>query len=353
MHYEEALENCIFRFVSGSHAYGTSTPESDHDYRGVFIAPLKYAFELFQSSFVGQGSFADQIKGVVGDVKAGDLNAAMERLRQIQELDHNDLKTAVGTVHATEGDEELQELRKFLKLASDSNPNIIEFLYVDDGVTHRTKVWDMIASKRDLFLSKKARYTFSGYAISQLKRIEGHRGYLMDPPKGKPARGDYGLPQETVVPVEMRNALLTMKPEWVNEQFRAIARAEKVFQDDLGKWKAYEKWSSERNPKRKEIEAKWGYDTKHAMHLVRLIRMSKEILSEGVVRVNRRGVDAAELMAIRNGAWPYEKVVEVASQADAELDALYKKSKLRDKPDHKAISELYKEIVQEQYGIKL
>lgn len=353
MHYKEALEHCIFRFVSGSHAYGTNVPESDTDYRGVFIAPLKYAFELFQTSFVGQGSFSEQLKGAVNDIKAGDLNAALERLRQAQETDHNDLNMAVGTVSAPEGDEELQELRKFLKLASNSNPNIIEFLYITDGITHKTPVWDKIVAKRDIFLSKKSRFTFSGYAISQLKRIQAHRGYLLNPPKGKPERKDYGLTDESLVPVENRNAILSLKPEWTNDACRDLVVAEKRYHTDLAAWKSYESWARKRNPKRRELEAKYGYDCKHAAHLVRLIRMAKEILSEGQVFVNRRGRDADELMAIRNGEWPYEKVVAIAETADADLDALYGKSTLRDKPDHKGIASLYKEIIEEHYGISL
>ncbi|AEZ66297.1 hypothetical protein phiTE_131 [Pectobacterium phage phiTE] len=36
-----------------------------------------------------------------------------------------------------------------------------------------------------------------------------------------------------------------------------------------------------RNAARHELEEKFGYDTKHAMHLVRLLRMSQEILETG------------------------------------------------------------------------
>ena len=56
MTYEEALQHCIFRFVSGSQAYGTNRPDSDEDVRGVFIAPLHHSFDLFHSAFVGSGT---------------------------------------------------------------------------------------------------------------------------------------------------------------------------------------------------------------------------------------------------------------------------------------------------------
>jgi len=45
------------------------------------------------------------------------------------------------------------------------------------------------------------------------------------------------------------------------------------------------------------LEAKFGFDTKHAMHLIRLLRMAREILETGVVHVKRP--DAEELSAIR------------------------------------------------------
>ena len=47
MRYEEALNSCIFRYVSGSRAYGTEREDSDYDYRGVFLAPMVYSFKLF------------------------------------------------------------------------------------------------------------------------------------------------------------------------------------------------------------------------------------------------------------------------------------------------------------------
>ena len=38
---------------------------------------------------------------------------------------------------------------------------------------------------------------------------------------------------------------------------------------------------------------------------------------------------------------------------DAELDVLYAKSTLRERPDHKGIASLYKEICEERYGLRL
>jgi hypothetical protein len=351
MNYDEAMKSCIFRFISGSHAYGTNRPDSDHDFRGVFIAPLANAFDLFQTSFTGAGTIGQKLKTALDDIEDGKYDAAAENIRVAMQPDNGDLNLSVGTVHKTGEDEELQELRKFMKLASDSNPNIIEFLYVDRLITHETAVWRRIRENRHLFLSKKARWTFSGYAHAQLDRIKTHRGYLLNPPAKKPTRADFGLPESTVIAKEHHNALLSLPSEWVKDEERDYVKNEKAFQKALAQWNSYQKWEKERNPARKELERKFGYDVKHAAHLVRLSRMGTEILAEGTVKVYRP--DREELQGILRGEWPYEKLVEHAEQIDSSLDGLYEKSALRDRPDHKGISQLYKAICEEHYKIKI
>ena len=321
------------------------------DFRGVFIAPLRCAFELFQTSFIGQGNIWENLRGACRDIEAGMMASAQERLRNAMQFDQGDLAMSVGTVARPGSDEELQELRKFFKLASECNPNIIEFLYIDRLITLETDVWRRIRAKRDLFLSKRARYTFGCYAVAQLNRIKTHRGYLLNPLEKRPLRADYGLPEKTTLAAEYQNAILSLPDDYVSEGAKDVVKREREYHKKMDEWRAYQEWKANRNPKRQEIEAKYHYDAKHATHLVRLIRMAQEILSEGVVRVYRP--DREELMAIRNGSWPYEKLVEFAEGMDAQLDELSKKSSLRDRPDHKGISELYKEICEEHYGIKL
>ena len=80
-------------------------------------------------------------------------------------------------------------------------------------------------------------------------------------------------------------------------------------------------------------------DFKHAMHLVRLLRMGVEALEDGVINVHR--VDAEELLSIRSGAWTYEEVVEYAEEMDNKVrNVLYPTTQLRKKPDVKLAAEL-------------
>ena len=75
------------------------------------------------------------------------------------------------------------------------------------------------------------------------------------------------------------------------------------------------------------------------MHLVRLLRMGVEALRDGKILVKRP--DAQELLAIRNGAWTYEEVVEYATEMDHEVrNVWYKKTSLRKRPDIKYAAQL-------------
>lgn len=376
MKYEEALQNCIFRYVSGSQAYGTNRPDSDEDFRGVFIAPLKSAFDLFKTKEIGAGTIGGHLRSAIGDlnvvmddhkptllrrlrylffpdsVKILDksyVEAAIQKINLGLELGHGDLALSVETVHKSGADEELQELRKFLKLASNSNPNIIEFLYVDRLITHETDVWKKIKAKRDLILSKKARYTFAGYAHAQLTRISNHRGYLLNPPSHKPAREEFGLEKYTKIAKENASAILSLPEKWIRPDAREYVLREKKYEGAMEHWNSYQKWDKERNPARKEMERKYGFDVKHAMHLIRLLRMGQEILKDGVVNVYRP--DREELRGVLRGEWTYDQLVAYAKSVDTGMDELYKKSTLRHEPDHAAISDLYKEICEQHYGV--
>jgi len=91
-------------------------------------------------------------------------------------------------------------------------------------------------------------------------------------------------------------------------------------------WASFLEWKKNRNPQRAALEEKFGYDCKHAVHLVRLMKMCGEILDTGKVIVKRP--DRDELLEIRNGAWPYEKLLEFAETEDRNMQDKYDRSTL-------------------------
>jgi hypothetical protein len=113
----------------------------------------------------------------------------------------------------------------------------------------------------------------------------------------------------------------------LNEDVVRLIYAERAFAKAKQVYDSWVSWKKERNPARRELEEKSGYDTKHASHLVRLMRMGYEILSEGKVIVNRVGLDAQELLDIKNGAWSFEKVMEFKDIMENKLDEEYARQK--------------------------
>lgn len=349
----KSVHSCtIFLTKVGSHAYGTNTPTSDIDIKGVCIPTDK-------SYYIGMG------------------------INRFEQKDGG---------WDTDEDKVVYDIRKAMKLMADANPNMLDLLFCrEEDFQYCHGLWNKVRHHRDKFLSKKVRHTFGGYAFAQLKRIQRHRAYLINPPKAKPERADFGLPeQEKLISQEQMGVfqwllaktlqdsieelrlsdetkeelygvnyiglvqgniddtddyyhgvkLVTGAPdEWIEAVMR-----EKRYSNALKQWNAYNKWKKERNEKRQVLEAKFGYDTKHAMHLVRLMRMGIEILAGRGVQVYRP--DREELLAIRDGAWEYEQVVDYAQKAEMNLIEMSSLSKLPKNPDRVFLDNLCQEVIE-------
>jgi uncharacterized protein len=296
----------IFLARAGSHAYGLNTETSDIDVRGICVPPRQY-FHGFTHRF--------------------------EQMVQHEPVD----LTVFGLV-------------KFCALAAECNPNIIEILWTDesDWLEICRPVGEWLIEARDVFLSQKAKHTFSGYAIAQLKRIRTHRKWLLRPPTHQPTRAEYELPEATVVPADVLGAIESVQASGLDATFpphvMEIYARERKYQSALREWQQYQEWKRSRNPKRAELEAAHGYDCKHAMHLVRLMRMCREILTTKQVVVKRP--DRDELLAIRNGAWEYDQLIEWAEAQDTDLTVLMKASGLPHSPPRERLDAICIRIVE-------
>jgi predicted nucleotidyltransferase len=83
--------------------------------------------------------------------------------------------------------------------------------------------------------------------------------------------------------------------------------------------------------KRKAMVQRFGYDTKNAAHLIRLLRMSVEFLRTGEMQVWRS--DRAELLAIKSGEWTIEQVQREAADLFEHARMARDASTLPDHPD--------------------
>jgi hypothetical protein len=208
----------------------------------------------------------------------------------------------------------IYSLQKFVRLALEGNPNIIEAFYVepDDRLfTHPLAL--PLLDGRDRFLSKKVGVKFGRYAIHQLQKIERHYRWLTQDPPGKPEPRDFGA-----IPAEN------------GPRFPDTA-SERAFRAAVKHHRSYQEWRNHRNPRRAVLEARHGYDTKHAMHLCRLLKMGIEILGTGRVTVRRP--DAEWLSSIRDGALTYDQLLEWVKTAEVDLATAERLSSLPEEPD--------------------
>ncbi|HJL18226.1 MAG TPA: nucleotidyltransferase domain-containing protein [Sandaracinaceae bacterium LLY-WYZ-13_1] len=300
----------VFETLHGSRAYGLAREGSDTDLKGVVVGPRAWYFGF---------------------------EAAPEQIE-------------LGPDHVR------YEVRKLLRLAAASNPSILEILFADEA-DHRvvTPAGEKLLAARPKMLSQRVADTFGGYALSQLARIRRHRRWLLEPPEHEPTRADFGLPERAVIPrdqlgaAEALQARGALSDDELSPRFLAILDRERRYRAARKEWTQYRHWQTHRSPARAALEAAHGYDTKHAMHLVRLSRMAVEILATGRVRV-RRDHDRDELLAVRDGAWTYDELMAEVDALKAAIRDAKAKSTLPEVPDEEALNAASVAIVGEVLG---
>lgn len=332
--------NTLVRHYAGSHAYGMALPTSDVDIRGIFCAdPVNIRTPFFP-------------------------------VRETEEANQDDSK--------------LFELNHFMKLCVDCNPNIIETLWVDQNdIIESSDAYQHLRQHRQNLLSTKVAHTTSGYAFAQLKRIRGHHKWISNPqPEQPPKQKDFVsmvqwfgenkmMPRDFTLDafnkdhrlVPFGHNIFGLYPLQGYSTFSADGTLNTTFEDQrstLGaplaivkfnkeqyneakeNWNNYWKWKNNRNPQRSAFEEQFGFDTKHASHLVRLLHMGYEALTEGVIKVKRP--DADQLLHIRNGGWTYEQIITYADHMDQKIKEAKEKSSLPKKPDTKLAAQLLMEV---------
>jgi len=364
----------IFLTKHGSQCYGLNNEFSDLDLKGIVIPPRDVEYDLFHRF---EQSENDSKLHDTYDYLKNPLNPKIESC--------------------------VFSLRKFIILAANINPNIIELLWIDPSdILVMTSTMEKIIENRDMFLSSKAKFTFSGYAFAQAAKIERHRKWIVMGDVNEPKREDFGLPLET--PKQLSEVFGLIKSdveEWNLSQFPldnmqrdelkakiwdliynvsqvevnegnwprvyeagvinrmaerynlkdevvVLLQRERQYRKEMDTYKSWLNWKQNRNPERHVLEVKSGYDTKHASHLVRLMRMGYEILTEGKVVVKRP--DREEILSIKNGAWSYEKVMGYAEEMQKKLDVVYRTTKLQKSIDYQKVNTFYHGLYQEYFS---
>lgn len=101
------------------------------------------------------------------------------------------------------------------------------------------------------------------------------------------------------------------------------------------------------NPARAATIEAYGYDTKYATHLVRLLLEIEQIMVEQDLDLTR---DSEVLKSVRKGDWSLEDVELWFSDKERALETVYSESTLRVGPDEEAIKSLLLNCLEQFYG---
>jgi len=310
-------QNKILKIRTGSHLYGTNTPESDEDFSGIFIADEDYYFGL---------------KKLENDELDLSVESRDERGKNTSEaLDYK-----------------LYEIRKLATLALTNNPNIIEHLFVNqENILYADNYANMLLRNAHLFPHKGVYDKFIGYANSQkhkmIIKLENYEQLS--------AALEFFKQQESNEYIVMFRDDPKVK-KFFTEKGSHFIIGDLNFQKHLMVKKVVfalnDRLSKITN--RNELVLKYGYDTKFASHLIRLLSEGGTLLETGKLEFPLYNADF--LLQIKQGKFELEQILSIAENLELELGRSKEKSLLPDEPQFEKVNDLVKQITRSFFWSK-
>lgn len=308
-----AQANQILKIRVGSHLFGTSTPDSDEDYFGVFLPPDEtiYGFQR-----------CDEVDLGITD------------------------KDDTGRNTANAVDFKIHDYRKFLKTVGENNPNFIHAIFVnDENILFKDKFGfaDRMLALKDRIVHKGAYRRFVKYADSQRHKM-----------RIKPA--NYAA---------LENGLSLLEGYWDDHQVLAdvvnAAQPESSFVDS-GKGKHvkcgdlyFERGVFVKKAKRMIRErlskatnravlfTKYGLDVKFASNLIHLLMAGRELMETGALVFPL--TYAQDVLDVKMGKYSMQDIENWADDLVEDARQAYEKSDLPVHPwaglEEFAMRELY------------
>ncbi len=302
--------NIIILTLGGSHAYGTDNENSDLDIRGCA------------------------------------LNSKMQILTN-ENFEQFTNEATDTTIYA---------FNKLIALLSNVNPNTIEMLgNKPEHYFYVSPIGQELIDNAHLFLSKRAIYSFGGYANQQLRRLENKSNRLV----GQAQNEEHIYKTIEHAAYDFKNRYFEMPDDAIKlyidkavqegydtEIFMDVNLTHYPLRDYKGMWsemqsivKAYGKIG-----KRNEKAIEHNKLGKHMMHLIRLYMMCLDILEKEQI-ITYREDEHDLLMDIRNGKYldnnrqPIAEFYEMVDEYEKKLEYAKQNTNLPDNPDYKAINE--------------
>ena len=255
-----------------------------------------------------------------------------------------------------ETDTTIYSFNKLVSLLNNTNPNTIELMGLkSEHYLYLHPIGKELLDNAHLFLSKKAIYSFGGYANQQLRRME----LLCN-------RNVSQSQKEQFILNTINNAMYDIKQayqDFTNEEiklyidkavqegydteiFMDVNLKHYPLRDYCSVWNEMKSivFSYNKIGKRNEKAITHNKLGKHMMHLIRLYMMCLDILEKEQI-VTYREAEHDLLMDIRNGKYldsndqPIPEFYEMVNNYEKRLDYAKLNTSLPDNPDYKKINE--------------
>ena len=308
---EHLGKNIILLGVGGSHAYGTNVAGSDVDIRGIALNS--------KEEILGSANFEQVVNN--------------------------------------ETDTTIYSIRKIISLLSSCNPNTIEMLGLKpEHYLYLSPIGQELLDNKKLFLSKRAKYSFGGYAFAQLRRLDNKSARTID----QAAREQHILNSITAATYAWPDKYDCFKTgegiklylddseqeNMAKEIFMDIHLAHYPLRDYKNMWADMKNVVADFDKigHRNQNAIERGKLGKHMMHLVRLYLMCIDILEKEEINTYRTN-DIPFLMDIRNGKFldensqPLAEFYEMVNEYEKRLEYAVENTSLPEKPDYNKINE--------------
>lgn len=306
----------LVKAIAGSHLFGTNTPSSDMDYKGVFLP---------EASDILLGKFDQTIH--LNTNNSGNKNTK------------------------DDVDIEFYSLDKFLKMLYQGQTVAWELLFTPDNmILEKHPVWDEIKAATPNFLNKKVD-SFIGYCKQQAHKY-GVRGSRLDTISKSieilMCHQSYGA----ILTIEIMDELINTKLQHI-EKYLDINGKQMI--NICGKkfgigtpiefaLHPLEKYYAEYGARSKLAQQNQGVDWKALSHAVRVCMQASSLLKHGEIKLPMHPDQVTLLKGIKAGQLSFEVVANLIEEYQADMLRDREQSNLREEPDLKAFQKIQCDI---------
>lgn len=312
----------IVEIKFGSHLYGTSTPESDLDFKAVHVPDARSI--LLQRA-------------------KGSINEARQKAEKEKNL-------------PGEIDRESYSLQRFLGLASEGQTVALDVLFAPEWSMTMPPApeWQIVLANRDRLLTRKSA-AFLGYCRQQANkygikgsRVAASRAALAALTLGEEQHGTTAKLREmaeAITPLLAEHSTLIdlTSASGVTIKHWDVCGRKMPFTSSIKHARTVmQRLVDEYGHRALQAESQQGVDWKALSHAVRVGNQALELLGTG--RVTFPLPNAEYILEVKQGKRPYQEVAGEIEELLEDVEAAAKVSRLPDEPDHAWIEEFVADV---------